>query len=64
MRIEALVSFCGVLCMTKGEIREYGDENVLADLLSAGYVREAPIEPKQKEPTPKRSVKKNDSQGD
>ena len=48
--------------MAKGEVREYGDESVLADLISAGYVKEIKEEPVPKKATPKRSVKKNESQ--
>lgn len=63
MIIEALTSFCGVLSMAKGEVREYGNETVLADLISAGYIKEVRADPEPKKSTPKRSVKKNESQG-
>ena len=63
MKIEALKSFCGVLSMAKGEVREYSNETVLADLISSGYVREVSEGTGQKKSTPKRSVKKNESQG-
>lgn len=63
MKIEALTSFCGVLSMAKGEVREYSNETVLADLLSSGYVREVTEETGRKKYTPKRSVKKNEGQG-
>lgn len=63
MKIEALTSFCGVLSMAKGEVREYSNESVLADLISSGYVREVTEETGQKKSAPKRSVKKNESQG-
>ena len=62
MKIEALTSFCGVLSMAKGEVREYSNEAVLADLISAGYVKEIKDEPEPRKVTPKRSVKKNESQ--
>lgn len=62
MKIEAITSFCGVLSMAKGEVREYSDEAVLADLISAGYIKEVRADPDQKKTTPKRSVKKNESQ--
>lgn len=62
MRIEALKSFCGVLSMAKGEVREYDDETVLTDLLASGYVREVMEDAGHKKATPKRSVKKNESQ--
>lgn len=62
MKIEAITSFCGVLSMAKGEVRECSDEAVLADLISAGYIKEVREDPDQKKTTPKRSVKKNESQ--
>lgn len=40
MKIEAMVSFCGVLSMSKGEIRDYSAEPVVSDLMEAGYIRE------------------------
>lgn len=40
MKIEALVSFCGILSMSKGEIRDYSVEPVVFDLMEAGYIRE------------------------
>lgn len=40
MKIEALVSFCGILSMSKGEIRDYSVESVVSDLMEAGYIRE------------------------
>lgn len=62
MKVEAVISFCGVLSMAKGEVREYSNEAVLADLISAGYVKEIKEETEPKKGTPKRSVKKNESQ--
>lgn len=63
MKIEALTSFCGVLSMAKGEVREYSNESVLADLISSGYVQEVTEDTGQKKSTPKRSVNKNEGQG-
>ena len=40
MKIEALVSFCGILSMSKGEIRDYSVKSVVSDLMEAGYIRE------------------------
>lgn len=62
MNIEALTSFCGVLSMAKGEVREYGNEAVLADLISAGYAKEVRADTEPKKTTPKRSVKKSECQ--
>ena len=40
MKIKALVPFSGVLTMAPGEIREYNNKEVIADLLRAGYIEE------------------------
>lgn len=37
---KALVSFCGVISMTKDEVRELSNPSVVADLLKAGYIEE------------------------
>lgn len=50
MKIKALISFSGALTMAKGEVREYGNKEVISDLVRAGYVEEV-------KETPKRSVK-------
>ena len=52
MKIRALTSFSGVLCMAKGEVIKCDDKLLLDDLLSAGYV-----EPLEEKKAPKRSVK-------
>lgn len=60
MKIKAKVSFCGVLSMGKGEIREYGNETVLSDLLRAGYIEEVVTEtekPAEKAAPKKKAVK-------
>lgn len=64
MKVEALVNFCGVLSMVKGEVRECNNEIALANLIAAGYIKEVRADPDQKKTTPKRSVKKNESQRD
>lgn len=46
MKIVANVSFSGRISMAKGEKREIEDENLLKDLMEAGYIRE--IAPAQK----------------
>lgn len=58
MRIEALVSFCGVLSMAKGEVRDYGNEAVVSDLLNAGYVKEVPESAEHTENRPKSTTRK------
>lgn len=47
MKIKALVPFSGVLTMAPGEVREYSDKEVLADLLRAGYIEEVAASPKK-----------------
>lgn len=59
MKIEALVSFCGVLTMAGGEVREYSDEAVLSDLLKAGYIKEVKEEKKPR--SPKKAVSAGES---
>lgn len=38
MKYKALTSFSGVLSMSKNEIRELKDENLIKDLTRAGYI--------------------------
>ena len=52
MKVKALVSFCGKVSMGKGEVREVTYQDILKDLLKAGYVVEV------KEETPKPALKK------
>ena len=47
MKYRALVSFSGLVSMSKGQVGEINDKNIVADLLQAGYIE--PIEkPKTK----------------
>lgn len=62
MKIRALTSFCGSLCMAKDEIRECSDKAVLADLLSAGYIEAVRAEPAQRKTASKRSMRENEGQ--
>ena len=65
MKIMALKSFCGTLTMAQGEVREYGNETVLSDLLKAGYIRELskeiPTEVPAEQSSKRKAVKKNES---
>lgn len=47
---KALVSFSGLINMTKGEVREIKDKEIIKDLLKAGYIEEVveKKEPKNK----------------
>lgn len=60
MKIRAKISFCGVLSMGLGEVRECNDKAVLDDLLRAGYVEEVKDAPAEEKPKakPKRAAKK------
>ena len=58
MRIRALCSFAGIVCMAKDEVREVSDE-LASDLLSAGYAEK--IGPEKKAAV-KKAVKRGDNQ--
>lgn len=53
---KALVSFCGLYTMAKGEIGEIADKKVVADLLDCGYIEEIGNTPKTPEEKPKKTV--------
>lgn len=40
MKYKALISFSGVLSMKIGEIKEISDDNIVKDLVKAGYIEE------------------------
>ena len=40
MEVRALVSFSGLVSMSKGEVKEIRDKNIATDLLRAGYVEQ------------------------
>ena len=37
-KVKALVSFAGIVTMGKGETKDIDNENIVNDLVSAGYV--------------------------
>ena len=39
-KYEALVSFCGLVSMGKGEVKEIKDDKIVKDLLKAKYIKE------------------------
>lgn len=42
MKVVATENFCGLdVSMCVGEVRDISDDNIVKDLLSAGYVKEA-----------------------
>lgn len=56
MMYKALISFTGLVSMTKGDVREISDISLANDLLKAGYIEEV------KETSPKKeTVKKTKS---
>ena len=56
MLIKALKSFAGTISMYAGEIREIADDEIVKDLLKAGYVEE--IKEAKTQKTEKTSKKK------
>lgn len=54
----ALVSFCGRISMTEGEVRDIPDKAVVKDLLDAKFIEEVnPQKKAEKKPEPKEEVK-------
>ena len=39
MKVKSLISFCGSISMGIGEIRNIENEDIVNDLLNAGYVK-------------------------
>lgn len=48
---KALICFSGKISMTKGQIKEIKDKNLIEDLLKAGYIE--PLEEKKVSKEPK-----------
>lgn len=57
---KALVSFGGKISMAKDEVREITDENIVKDLLSAGYIIAVDPVPKS---VPKKRTRKTKGGG-
>lgn len=55
---KALKSFCGKVSMKKGETKDINDEEVIKDLLNAGYIEEVKEETKKVTAKVKEEVKK------
>ncbi len=47
MLYKALISFCGLISMAEGEVREISDSSIAKDLLKARYVEEIKAEGKK-----------------
>ena len=65
MKVKALISFGGVVSMTKGEIRKIS-KTVAKDLIKAGYVEQV-VEEKEEKPkkttkTSKKTVKTDEKE--
>lgn len=58
MLVKATISFCGVVSMRMGEVRDITDKPVLTDLLKAGYIEK--IEEEKK--TVKKTVEKGEKE--
>ncbi|MGG3623859.1 hypothetical protein ABES25_09940 [Bacillus gobiensis] len=43
MKVKALVSFSGIVTMTKGEEKEISNKEIYQDLLKANYVEEVKV---------------------
>lgn len=54
---KALKSFCGQISMKKNEIKNINDENIIKDLLNAGYIEEIKEEVKKIDTKVKEEVK-------
>lgn len=48
MKYKALVGFSGAISMSKGEVAEIKDKNLVADLTKAGYIESAEKPKKEK----------------
>lgn len=58
MKVKALKSFCGIISMNEGEVREISDLSLVNDLTKSGLVKDAEKATKPK--TKKRSAKNNE----
>ncbi|MEE3307839.1 hypothetical protein [Sharpea azabuensis] len=56
MKVRAIKSFCGIVSMNKGEVKEISDLSLVNDLINAGLVEST--EKTTKKTTRKRSAKK------
>lgn len=50
MKVKAMTSFAGAVCMTAGESRDISDKALVKDLISAGYVESMEAEEKEAVP--------------
>jgi len=57
MKVKAIKSFCGIVSMNEGEVRDISDLSLVQDLIGAGLVKKE-VEKKPKTTRTKRSAKK------
>lgn len=55
MQYKALISFCGIENMVKGQVKELKNPDIISDLLRCGYI--VPIEESSKTTRGRKSVK-------
>ena len=57
MKYKALISFAGKVSMYEGEIKEITDNEVVSDLLKAGYIER--VKPEKRKTTRNTKTKEN-----
>lgn len=55
MQYKALISFCGLENMVKGQVKELKNQDIISDLLRCGYI--VPVEENPKTTRGRKSVK-------
>ena len=58
MKVKAVKSFCGIVSMNEGEVKEVSDLSLVNDLISAGLVESTEKAKEKPKTTRKRSAKK------
>lgn len=59
---KALVDFCGVVSMNKGDVKVISDKSIVQDLLRVGYIEE--VKPPEIKATPAKVKKNNPKKGE
>ena len=59
---KALIDFCGVVSMNKGDVKVISDKSIVAELLRVGYIEE--IKPPEKKQAPPKVKKNNPKKGE
>lgn len=58
MKVKAVKSFCGIVSMNEGEVKEVSDLSLVNDLISSGLVESTEKAKEKPKTTRKRSAKK------